>query len=327
MAMNTFGRIFRISIFGESHGACVGVCIDGCRAGVALGEGDFAADLNRRKSGARGTTPRSEPDLPQILSGTHNGKTTGAPLTIIFANANTHSGDYADLALHPRPSHADFAAIQKWGGHSDPRGGGHFSGRLTLPLTAAGVIAKKMIPNVNIAAHLTEVGGMPYGTHNDALEAAVKAGNSLGGIVECRIDGVPAGWGSPFFNSIESQISHIAFAIPGVRGIEFGTGFAAAKMSGSQHNDPIISENGSTLTNHAGGITGGIANGNQIVFRIALKPTASIAIEQNTYHLALRRPAPLRIRGRHDACFALRVPPIVEAAAAIALADCAMAGG
>jgi chorismate synthase len=322
--MNSFGNTFRVSIFGESHGDCVGICIDGCPAGIALLDDAFASDIARRRSGAEGTTPRRELDEPQIISGIYNGKTTGAPLTIIFHNNNAHSGDYTDFRSHPRPSHADFVGNKKFDGCNDLRGGGHFSGRLTLPLVVAGVVAKKIIPNVSIMAELTEVGGMPYGKHLSVLAAAIATGDSLGGIVECRAAGLPVGLGSPFFDSIESLISHAVFAIPGVRGIEFGTGFAAAKMSGSEHNDVIIDRNGATLTNHAGGVVGGITNGNELVFRLAFKPTASIAMEQNTYNFASQQTAPLHIKGRHDACFALRTPVIVEAVAAIVLADFSM---
>ncbi|GHT65720.1 chorismate synthase [Bacteroidia bacterium] len=319
--MNTFGNIFRISIFGESHGANVGVCIDGCPAGIALAEADFADDLQRRRSGARGTTLRIEADEPQIVSGIFNGKTTGAPLTILFHNDNTKSGDYTQFQAHPRPSHADCVARKKYKGFVDFRGGGHFSGRLTLALVAAGVVAKKIVLNIRIIAQLTEVGGQQYGEHDETLAAAMSAGDSLGGVVECRATGLPAGWGSPFFDSVESRLSHVVFAIPGVRGIEFGTGFAAAAMRGSEHNDVIIDERGTTQTNHAGGITGGITNGNELIFRTAFKPTASIALPQNTYNFETKRVEPLHIKGRHDVCFALRTPVIVEAVTAIVLAD------
>jgi chorismate synthase len=239
----------------------------------------------------------------------------------LFHNSNTHSAVYADFRTHPRPSHADFAACRKFNNHNDLRGGGHFSGRLTLALVSAGVVAKKMLPDIKISAQLTTIGGMPYGSHTDVLTAAMDAGDSLGGIVECRASGMPVGYGKPFFNSVESLISHAVFAIPGVRGIEFGAGFAAAKMRGSEHNDMIINEQGTTQTNHAGGITGGISNGNEIVFRVAFKPTASIALPQNTYDFAAQQVKPMSIQGRHDVCFALRTPVIVESVCAIALAD------
>jgi len=319
--MNSFGRKFRVSIFGESHGAAVGVCIDGCPAGVVLRREDFAADLLRRKSGARGTTPRVESDEPEILSGVFEGKTTGAPITIIFRNENTHSDDYANLLATPRPGHADFVAAKKFGGFADYRGGGHFSGRITLGLVAAGVVAKKVVGSIKIAAAILEVGGVKYGEHEAALEAAIAAGDSLGGVVECVASNMPAGLGEPFFDSIESLISHAVFAIPAVRAVEFGSGFAAAKQKGSEHNDPIADEAGTTQTNNAGGVNGGISNGNDLVFRVAVKPTASISRPQRTFNFEKGRVDELVIKGRHDACIALRVPVVLEAVTAIALAD------
>ena len=238
--MNTFGRVFKVGIFGESHGPAVGVVIDGVKAGLPLCEEDFMSDILRRKSGARGTTPRTESDEPRIISGVHDGHTTGAPVAVIFQNGNTRSGDYESIRDIPRPGHADYVASVKWNGFNDPRGGGHFSGRLTLPLVAAGVIAKKMCPG-RIEASLVEIGGEPDRTRWDAmLDGASREGDSLGGIVECRVEGLPAGLGEPFFDSVESLLSHAVFSIPGVRGIEFGDGFSAARMTGSQHNDPFV---------------------------------------------------------------------------------------
>jgi chorismate synthase len=319
--MNTFGRQFRVSLFGESHGASVGVCVDGCPAGISLQQSDFTFDLQRRQSGARGTTARTESDTPELLSGVFEGKTTGAPITIIFRNENTRSGDYADLLAQPRPGHADFVATHKFGGHADYRGGGHFSGRLTLGLVAAGVIAKKMLGDATVTATILEVGGAKYGEHNAALEEVIAKGDSLGGLLECVVGNMPVGWGEPFFDSLESLVSHIVFAIPGVRGVEFGSGFAAARQRGSEHNDPLVSPCGKTKTNHAGGVNGGISNGNNLVFRVAVKPTASISAPQQTFDFEKGKVNELRIRGRHDACSALRVPVILEAATAIALAD------
>ncbi|MDR1416192.1 MAG: chorismate synthase [Prevotellaceae bacterium] len=319
--MNTFGRKFRVSLFGESHGASVGVCVDGCPAGIGLQQSDFAADLQRRKSGARGTTPRLEADAPELLSGIFEGKTTGAPITIIFRNENTRSGDYADLLSHPRPGHADFVAAHKFGGYADYRGGGHFSGRLTLGLVAAGVIAKKALGDVTVAATILEVGGVKYGEHEALMEEAMATGDSLGGLLECVASNIPVGWGEPFFDSVESLVSHIVFAIPGVRGVEFGSGFATARQRGSEHNDPIVLSCGKTGTNHAGGVNGGISNGNDLTLRVAIKPTASIGAPQQTFDFAKGKVDELLIRGRHDACIALRVPVVLEAATAIALAD------
>lgn len=322
--MNSFGNRFRISIFGESHGPALGVVMDGVDAGIELSASDFARDLARRRGGSGvGTTPRKEADEPEILSGLHLGRTTGAPLAIAFRNANTRSDDYAHLVRHPRPSHADMVAAQRFNGHNDPRGGGHFSGRVTLGLVAAGVVAKKMLPaQVLVSARIVEIGGVSeQADFQRVIADAIAAGDSVGGVIECRAEGVPAGWGEPFFDSVESLASHIFFAIPGVRGVEFGSGFAAARMRGSEHNDLIVNELGVTATNHAGGVVGGLANGNTIVARIAIKPTASIARAQTTYDFEASRPTELRIGGRHDACIALRAEVVCESALAIALAD------
>jgi chorismate synthase len=311
--MNTFGNRLRISIFGESHGVAVGVVMDGVAPGMELSEADFAADLARRRAGAEGTTARHEPDRPQIVSGLYNGRTTGAPLTVMFRNEDVQSADYEQFTHHPRPSHADFVASKKFGGFNDPRGGGHFSGRLTVALVAAGVVAKKMLgKGVNIAARVAETGD---------IATAKATGDSVGGIVECVVTGLPAGFGEPFFDSVESLVAHLLFAIPGVRGVEFGAGFAAAGMRGSEHNDLIINESGETKTNHAGGVVGGLTNGNPLVVRVAVKPAASIAREQSTFDFAEGRVRPLAIGGRHDTCIALRMPVIVEAAVAVALAQ------
>jgi chorismate synthase len=317
--MNNFGRIFRLSIFGESHGKGVGITIDGCPAGIPLTEEDLMHDLGRRKSGARGTTPRIEKDLPAILSGTFQGKTTGAPLIILFRNKNTQSKDYSNLLDSPRPGHADFVAQHKFGKNNDYTGGGHFSGRITLGIVAAGVVAKKILGDVSIDAKLTEIGGRT--DFDAAIEDALLEHDSIGGIVECKANQLPIGYGEPFFDSVESMISHLIFAIPATKGIEFGSGFEAAKMKGSEHNDNFVDESGTTETNHAGGINGGITNGNELVFRVAIKPTSSIGKVQNTMNFAKGKVEELLIEGRHDACIALRIPVIIEAAAAIALAD------
>lgn len=321
--MNRFGTHFRLSIFGESHGPAVGITLDGVPAGISLAEADFETDLARRRSGARGTTPRRETDRPQLLSGLYEGRTTGAPLTILFANNDTRSGDYADLARHFRPSHADRTAAVRFGGCNDPRGGGHFSARLTVGLVAAGVVAKKMLPDtVRFATRLLAVGGEQDPARFEETIAAARAdGDSVGGLVECRIEGVPSGWGEPFFDSVESLAAHLLFAIPAVKGVEFGDGFAVAGRRGSENNDPIIDAAGTTATNHAGGIDGGITNSNPIVVRVAVKPTPSIARPQQTFDAATGRIGELRIRGRHDACVALRGAVVVEAAMAVVLAE------
>lgn len=321
--MDSFGNKFRIALFGESHGEALGVVIDGMRPGIALSESDFAADIDRRRAGAPGTTARHESDQPEIVSGIYNGFTTGTPVALIFRNMDARPGDYDKSARHPRPSHADWTAHVKYGGYNDPRGGGHFSGRLTLPLVAAGVAAKKMLGGgVSICARLIRVGGeTDAALFDEIIEIAKNQGDSVGGVIECTVEGFPAGRGEPFFDSVESVLSHLLFSIPGVRGVEFGAGFAAAAMRGSLHNDPIVSADGKTLTNNAGGINGGIANGNPIVFRVAVKPTPSIARPQNTLDLDTGTVEPLVIGGRHDVCIALRMPVVVEAAAAIALAQ------
>ena len=279
--MNSFGRIFRISIFGESHGECVGITIDGCPAGLSLIPADLLPDLERRKGGKqKGTTPRQEEDFPIFKSGIFNGKTTGFPITILFDNKNTRSEDYNKQRSIPRPGHADWVAHQKFGGNEDYRGGGHFSARLTTGIVAAGAIAKKLIDEISIHAEVIEIAGEK--DLEKGLQKAIDAKDSVGGIIECRVSGLPVGLGEPYFDSIESMLSHILFAIPAVKGVEFGAGFAAAKMFGSQHNDAIENREGKTRTNHAGGIVGGISNGNELVFRLAVKPTSSTPKEQNS---------------------------------------------
>ena len=318
--MNTFGRKFRVSIFGESHGELIGVVLDGVPAGLELSEQDFEQDILRRKSGAKGTTPRVEDDKPQIVSGVFEGHTTGAPLTIVFKNKNTKSSDYELFAAIPRPGHADLTAALKWDDCQDPRGSGHFSGRLTLPVVAAGVVAKKVLqdatmlddtPFSGVEAQIVEMGD---------LDEAMREGDSVGALVECTVPDIDPGYGEPFWDSVESLIAHAIFAIPGVRGIEFGDGFDAAKMRGSEHNDPI-GPDGRPLKNGAGGVNGGITNGAPIQFRVAFKPTSSIRKAQQTFNFATGEMDTLQVPGRHDVCFALRAPVVVEAMTAIVLAD------
>lgn len=319
--MNSFGRILRVHIFGESHGECVGITIDGVPAGLSISAEDLLVDLERRKGGKqKGTTPRQEADYPFFKSGIFNGKTTGFPITILFENNNTRSEDYAKQRSFPRPSHADWVANQKFGGNEDYRGGGHFSARLTTGLVAAGAIAKKLLSTISIEAMVTEIGGEQ--DLGKGLQNAIDAKDSVGGIVECKINGLPVGLGEPYFDSLESVLAHMMFAIPAVKGIEFGTGFGSAKMFGSQHNDAIENNNGKTFTNHAGGIVGGISNGNELVFRIAIKPTASTPQVQHSLNWETGTVEPFSIKGRHDLCVALRAPVIVEAATALVLADC-----
>lgn len=318
--MNSFGRIFRVTIFGESHGPMVGISIDGCPAGLPLTEEDFTTDLERRKGGMqKGTTPRKEDDKPIFITGYLNGRTTGAPLTILFENKNTRSGDYDKIKSIPRPGHADFVAHEKFGGNEDYRGGGHFSGRLTVCLVAAGVIAKKLLQGVFTEATITEIGGEK--DIDAGLQKAIDAKDSVGGIVECTVKGLPIGLGEPFFDSVESVISHAVFAIPAIKGIEFGAGFQAAKMFGSGHNDVIIDASGKTKTNHAGGVVGGITNGNDLFFRVVVKPTSSTPKEQESWNWETGQVEKFSVKGRHDLCITLRVPPVLEAVTAIVLAD------
>jgi chorismate synthase len=319
--MNSFGSKFRVSVFGESHGVAIGVVMDGVPAGIALSENDFEADLARRRSGAMGTTPRKESDAPHIVSGVFDGHTTGAPLTVIFTNDNTRSSDYSSLVTHPRPSHADWVAGKKFNGFQDYRGGGHFSGRLTLTLVAAGVVAKKILGGgISINSRIVSLGGSS--DEKDfprIIDTAVKELDSVGGVIECIATGVPVGLGEPFFDSVESVLAHQLFSIPAVKGVEFGNGFAAAALWGSENNDPIISPDGTTATNNSGGINGGITNGNPIVVRVAVKPTPSIAREQRSLNTETGKVEPMSVHGRHDACIALRAPVVVEAAMALAL--------
>jgi chorismate synthase len=318
--MNSFGRIFRVHIFGESHGECVGITVDGCPAGLNILPEDLLPDLERRKGGKqKGTTPRQEEDYPIFKSGIFNGKTTGFPITILFDNKNTRSEDYNKQRSFPRPGHADWVAHQKFGGNEDYRGGGHFSARLTTGIVAVGAIAKKLMPAITIAAAVTEIAGEK--DLDKGLQKGIDAKDSVGGIVECKVNGLPVGLGEPYFDAVESVLSHILFAIPAVRGVEFGTGFAAATMFGSQHNDAIEDISGKTTTNHAGGVVGGITNGNEMVFRLAIKPTSSTPAAQNSLNWDTGVTENFSIKGRHDLCVALRAPVIVEAVTALVLVD------
>ena len=322
--MNSFGRIFRVHIFGESHGEYVGITVDGCPPGISLAASDFIADIERRKPGAKGTTPRKEDDIPEFITGTFNGKTSGAPLTILFKNTNTRSSDYEKQRAVPRPGHADFVAHKKFNGYEDYRGGGHFSGRLTVAIVAAGVVAKKVIAclftnKINIKATILEIGGEQ--DIDKGLQKAIDEKDTIGGIVECVVSGLPIGLGEPFFDSAESLLSHAVFAIPAVKGIEFGAGFAAAKMFGSVHNDALLNDDGRTRTNNAGGVVGGITNGNDLIFRIVIKPTSSTPKEQQTLNTETGNIESFSVKGRHDLCIALRVPVVLEAVTAMVVAD------
>ncbi len=316
--MNSFGRLFKVEIFGESHGSVVGVLIDGCPPGLDIKVEDFIPYINRRKPGAKGTTSRIEDDIPQIKSGVYNDKTTGSPILIIFENKNIKSSDYAFNGFY-RPGQADFVAAKKYKGFNNPLGSGHFSGRLTLGIVAAGVIAKKIIPEIKFCSNLILTGGTKE--YEALIEKIQSEGDSIGGVIECKINNVPIGLGEPFFDSVESVISHIIFSIPGAKAIEFGEGLKSAYVRGSEFNDVFIDKYGKTKTNNAGGINGGITNGNEIVLRVWFKPASSILKKQKTYNFITNEISDFEITGRHDACYVLRAPVVVENAAAIAMAD------
>lgn len=320
--MNSFGRLFRVSIYGESHGVSIGVVVDGVKPGIALSVDDFKADLLRRKSGGLGTTPRIEPDEVMIESGVFNGYTTGAPVSLRFINTNTKSKDYSNLVSQPRPGHADYTAHVKYDGFNDYRGGGHFSGRITLGLVAAGVIAKKMLEGFKFESKITNLNGeTDPKKYQEVLKAAVEAHDSIGGIINITINGVPVGLGEPYFDSLESTISHLMFSIGAVKGIEFGKGFDGVYLKGSQFNDRIIGVDGKTLTNNNGGINGGISNGNPIDLKVFIKPTPSVGVPQDTYNFKDNKVSSLLIEGRHDSAIIVRAMVVCEAACAIALCD------
>lgn len=323
--MNHIGKLFQINIFGESHGSSVGVLLDGVPAGIALTEEDFTEDLLRRKSGGLGTTPRIEKDEILIESGVFQGFTTGGAILIRFLNTNTRSKDYSKLVSHPRPSHADFVADVKYYGYQDYRGGGSFSGRLTLGIVSAGVVAKKIIKSAQFHTEIINLGGStnPEEFSNILLDA-VQQQDSVGGIVRIGVDHLPIGLGEPYFDSLESTISHLLFSIGGVKGVSFGVGFEGVSLRGSQFNDRIKNAEGKTYTNHNGGINGGISNGNELVVQVFVKPTPSIGIPQNTYNKETKQVEELKVEGRHDAAIILRAQVVLEACVAIALADASL---
>ncbi len=354
-----FGRLIKISVFGQSHGEAIGVVIDGLPAGEAVDMEELVAFLDRRRPGKSPlSTSRQEADAPEFLSGLVDGVTCGAPLCAVIRNSGQRSGDYRELAQRPRPAHADYTARVKWGGHADMRGGGHFSGRLTAPLCIAGGIAKQILARrgVHVGAHLAAVGTVedaPFPLYpSPALFAAVAAKqlpviddgagermqaliltarqgqDSVGGVVECAAVGLPAGLGEPMFGGVENRLAAALFGIPAVKGVEFGAGFAAARLRGSEANDPFVLQDGEVRTagNHAGGILGGITDGMPVVARVAVKPTPSIARPQRTVDLAAMEETELSIHGRHDPCIAHRAVPVVEAVTAAVLLDLLMEG-
>lgn len=319
---NGFGSKFRVEIWGASHAPEIGVRIDGVPAGISLAESDFESDLSRRRASAKGTTARHEKDIPSIVAGVEGGVTTGAPLEIVFQNGDTRSSDYSQFENHNRPSHIDFTARAKYGAGVDLRGSGQFSGRMTALLVAAGVVAKKIVGGVEYNTSIIEIGGSRNESEfAEIIASAMADGDSVGGVVECQAKGVKVGLGEPFFDSVESVISHLLFSIPAVKGVEFGSGFEGVKLRGSERNDCFIDSEGHTATNNEGGVNGGITNGNDLIVRVAIKPTPSISRQQMTYNKALGEVAPLSIKGRHDACIALRAAVVVESVVAIALAE------
>lgn len=319
---NSFGNILQMTIFGASHSEELGVVLSGVPAGISLRAEDFASDLERRRPQSKGETPRHEADEPLVEGVDAEGVTTGESVTIKFRNTNCKSGDYSHLRLHPRPSHADLTQRMKYGEEYNLAGGGMASGRMTVALVAAGVVAKKMLSGYSFRTELVSVGGVTNKAEFESVISQARlAGDSVGGVVECRVSGVERGLGEPFFDSVESVISHLIFSIPGVKGIEFGDGFEGTKSRGSERNDVIINGEGKTKTNNDGGINGGIANGNDIVLRVAIKPTPSIAKAQQTFNFGSNSIEELRIGGRHDSCIARRAMVIVEAMTAFALAD------
>lgn len=324
-----YGNDFRIAIFGESHAAAIGVEIEGVPAGFRIDMDELQSFLDRRAPGRDGlSTQRREADCPEFLCGVRDGVATGAPIAAMIRNGDTRSADYGNVANVPRPGHADYPAEVKFGGWQDKAGGGHFSGRLTAPLCIAGGIAIQMLRGIGVtvtARALRIAGETDEEKMKEAIAAARAEGDSVGGVVQAEVIGLPAGIGDPMFFGMENRIAQAVFGIPAVKGIEFGEGFAAAGMKGSENNDPygIVDGKAMPLTNHAGGILGGISTGAPIVFRVAFKPTPSIAREQDSVDLSTGRQVRLAVKGRHDPCVVLRAVPCVEAAAAIAVCDAA----
>lgn len=351
---DTWGNHIKLSLFGESHGPAIGVVVDGLPPGIAIDLDLVAAEMQRRAPGqSELATPRRETDKVEVLSGLYQGRTTGQALCGVIRNQNTNSGDYGPI---PRPGHADLAALFKYKGHADLRGGGHFSGRLTAPLVFAGALAKQVLAlrGMAIYGRISAVGGVadltpepdaagwqtivqkPFPVADDTTGNAMRAailqakaeGDSVGGIVEVSALGVPPGLGNPFFDSVESVAAHLFFSIPAVKGVEFGGGFSLAAMRGHKANDPIIVEDGTltTATNHCGGLLGGITTGRPVTARIAFKPTASIAKAQDSVDPATLLPIVLETKGRHDPCIVPRAVPVAEAALALVLLDCLLEG-
>lgn len=354
---NSIGKLFVVTSFGESHGNCVGIVVDGCPAGLPIGAAEIQAEVDRRKpQSSAGGTGRKEEDSVEILSGILNGITTGAPLCMLARNRDADSGVYKDVMSIPRPGHADYTAFLKYGKFNDFRGGGRFSGRITAGFVMAGAVARKLlnILGIEMAAQTIRIGDVisipsaafpsresiekspvrcadPKASREmiKTIKAIQRKGDSIGGIVEVVAAGVPGGLGEPVFDTLEGELAKAFFSIPAVRGVEFGTGFGAAAMKGSEHNDRFTLRNKKvvTLSNHAGGISGGISNGMPIIARVAFKPTASIGLSQKTIDLRTGQAADLSVKGRHDSCIVPRAVPVVEAMTAIVLCDFALVSG
>lgn len=319
--MNSYGNLFKVTLYGESHQEAIGAVIDGVPAGIKIDEELIKSDLMKRQPGAVGTTPRKEKDEFRILSGVFNGYSTGSPIHIMIENLNVESKDYEHLKNQPRPGHADFVAGVKYHGFQDYRGGGRFSGRLTAALTAAGSIAKMIVP-FQFENKLIQVGALKDLEWLDQyLEEVKKAGDSVGGIIELKVSNMMVGLGEPFFNKLDSEIGKMMFSIPAVKGVEIGKGFSGIDIMGSKFNDEILNASGKTKTNHSGGVSGGISNGNDLVIRVFIKPTSSIQKEQETYNYTSNSVEKLEIGGRHDVCIARRAGIVLENALAIVLAD------
>jgi len=354
---NSFGKLFTITSFGESHGRCVGIVIDGCPAGLAVSEEDIQREVDRRKpSASTASTSRAEEDKVEILSGTFNGFSTGAPICLLVWNKDIDSSEYEKTRHLLRPGHADYTAFMKYGGFNDFRGGGRFSGRITATFVMAGAIARKLLnlADIEVMAYTIEIGGVKaQPTELDevrknvdqnplrcadpeaaremlrVIEKAREEKDSVGGIIEGVALNVPAGLGEPVFDTLEGELARALFAIPAVKGVEFGSGFSAARKKGSENNDPFIIKDGkiATASNNAGGILGGISNGMPIVVRVAVKPTPSIGRSQQTVNIGKMENATLEVRGRHDACIVPRAVPVVESMMAVTLCDFAMRAG
>ncbi len=353
---STYGENIKLTVFGQSHGHAIGMTLDGVPAGLKVDFDELQSFLNRRAPGQNSySTPRREADIPEFLSGIVNGYTCGAPITAIIYNTNTRSGDYEAFKNLPRPGHADYTARVKYGEHHDAAGGGHFSGRLTATICIAGGLCKQWLADkgMHIGAHIVAIGGVvdepvyldwvsPDFTQigkdfpvlnpeagkkmQEKITAAKKAGDSVGGLIECIATGIPAGIGEPIFGGMESRIAQIIYGIPAVKGLDFGSGFSGSYMLGSENNDPFGVKDGKivTLTNNAGGILGGITSGMPLVFQVAIKPTPSISLPQQTVSLTDMEETTLEIKGRHDPCIVPRAVPVIEAAAAIAIFDASL---